>query len=140
MRIVYASTSEEDAKTKLSRIPVKEAKQRAKQKKSITWAKHQSAEAIDRYDRFDGAYRQVQDALEPIDRETGQLRTGDQAQAQFTQAAAAIRAIDDHHCGKVAGYLTNRAEERLLRTERHRKRLVRAIADAVEDFRAAVER
>jgi len=38
------------------------------------------------------------------------------------------------------GYLTNRAEERLLRTERHRKRLVRAIADAVEDFRAAVER
>jgi len=108
-RAYGALQSEEDAKAKLSRIRVKEAKQRAKQKKRITWTKHQSAEAIERYDRFDGAYRQVQDALEPIDLETGQLRTGDQAQAQFTQAAAAIRAIDDHHCAKVAGYLNNRA-------------------------------
>jgi len=108
-RAYGALQSEEDAKAKLSRIRVKEAKQRAKQKNTISWAKRQSEEAIDRYDRFDAAYRQVQDALEPIDRETGQLRTGDQAQAQFMQAAAAIRAIGDPRCNKVAGYLNNRA-------------------------------
>ena len=101
--------SEEEAKAKLSRIPGKEAKQRSGQKKKITRAQHQTEEAIDRYDRFDGAYRQVQDALEPIDLETGQLRTGDQAQAQFMQAAATIRAIGDPRCDKVAGYLHNRA-------------------------------
>lgn len=38
------------------------------------------------------------------------------------------------------GYLTNRTEERLLRTESHRRRLVKAIADGVEGFRRAVER
>jgi len=108
-RAYGALQHEEDTKAKLSRIRAKEIKQRAKQNRRITWAKYQSAEAIDRYDRFDGAYRQVQDALEPIDMKTGQLRTGDQAQAQFVQAAAAIRAIDDPHCDKVAGYLNNRA-------------------------------
>lgn len=108
-RAYGALQHEEDTKAKLSRIRVKEAKQREKQKRKVTWAKRQTEEAIDRHDCFDGAYRKVQDALEPIDRETGQLRTGDQAQAQVTQAAAAIRAIDDHHCDKVAGYLNNRA-------------------------------
>jgi len=108
-RAYGALQNEEDAKAKLSRIRVKEKKQRAKQKSTISRAKCHSEEAIDRYDRFDCAYRQVRDALEPVDRKTGQLRTGDQAQAQFTQAAAAIQAIDDYHCAKIAGYLRNRA-------------------------------
>lgn len=108
-RAYAALQSEEDAKAKLSRIRVKESKQRAKQKRTISVAKHQSEETVDRYDRFNGAYRQVQDALEPVDMETGQLRTGDQAQAQFYQAADTLLAIDDYHCTKVAGYLRNRA-------------------------------
>ncbi len=38
------------------------------------------------------------------------------------------------------GYLSNRTEERLLRTGSHRGRIVGAIADGVEEFRRAVER
>ena len=104
-----AVQSEEEAKGKLRRIRAKETKRRTGQKRKIVWAQRRCSEAIDRYDRIDRAYRQVQEALEPIDRETGQLRTGEQAQAQFEQAAAAIQVIDDAGCGKVAGYLHNRA-------------------------------
>jgi len=38
------------------------------------------------------------------------------------------------------GYLSNYTEERLLRTRARRRRIVRGIADGVEDFRQAVER
>jgi hypothetical protein len=108
-RAYGAVQREEEAKTKLSRIRAKERKKRNKQRRKIVWAKRRCREAIDRYDQFDRAYRQVQDALDPIDLETGQLRTGEQAQAQFEQAAAIIREIDGAHCTRIAGYLNNRA-------------------------------
>jgi hypothetical protein len=100
---------EEELQAQLQRIRAKQRKRRRRQQHKIAWARRRCQQAIERYDDFEAALRQVQEALECVDLDSGHLRCGEEVKMMFEQAAQTIAIIDDARCRKVARYLQNRA-------------------------------
>jgi hypothetical protein len=73
------------------------------------WARRQCTEALELHDRFEVAMAQVQEAMELIDLERGELRTAEQAQIALEQAAETMKGLDESRCQKVGKYIFNRA-------------------------------
>ncbi len=101
--------AEEEAQAQLGKIRAKQGKKRKQQRRKIARARGQCQQAIERYDAFEAALREVQEALQCVDLDDGHLRTAEQAKTLFEQAAQAIEALGDQRCQKLARYLTNRA-------------------------------
>lgn len=104
-----AISCEEELHAQLQRIPAKQRRRRRRLRHKIAWAQRRCQQAMERYDAFEAALRQAQEALECVDLERGQLRCGEEVRRMFEQAAQAIAAIDDASCRKLARYLQNRA-------------------------------
>ena len=104
-----AIRAEEEAQAQLGKIRAKQRKKRRRQRNKIARARRRCQQAVERYDAFEAALGQVQEALQCVDLDDGRLRTGEEAKSLFEQAAQAIEAIDNERCKKLARYLTNRA-------------------------------
>ncbi len=100
---------EEEVKKALGKIRAKDQTRRLKQKRKMARARGECQQAIARFDAFEAAFAQVREALEYVDLNTGELRSAEDAQSLMAQAAQAIEHIDAPGCGKLAGYLVNRA-------------------------------
>ena len=108
-RAYAAIAREQEAEQALRKIRAKHENRRREQKRKITKAREHCQQAMSRFDAFDGAMEQVREAMEYVDLDSGQLRSGEQIRRQMEQAAQAIAPIDEPGCGKLAGYLINRA-------------------------------
>lgn len=69
----------------------------------------QCLEAVKRYDTFEHAMREAQEAMEFVDLQTGQIRTADEMQTAIENVAQKMQFIDDKKCVKVGTYIFNRA-------------------------------
>jgi hypothetical protein len=67
-------------------------------------ARRACPQAMARFDAFEAALAQVQEALEYVDLNTGELRGGEDVQKLMAQAAQVIACIDAPGCQKLAGY------------------------------------
>ena len=108
-RAYGAITAEQEAEQGLRKIRARDQDKRREHKRKIVDTRQHCQQAIERFDIFDGALRQVREALEYVDLDSGQLRTGEQVQSLMEQAAQCIEEIDDRDCAKLARYVRNRA-------------------------------
>jgi len=108
-RAYGAITGEQEAEGALRKIRAREKDQRREQKRRIVRARQRCQEAIERFDIFDRALGQVREAMEYVDLDSGQLRTGEEVRSLMEQAAQCIGGIDDRDCVKLARYVRNRA-------------------------------
>ncbi len=106
----YGAISEElEAEAKLGRVRAKEREKRAHRRGKLVWARQRCRMAIARFDAFETAMRQAQEAMECVDLATVRLRTGEEVQTLIEHAAQCMAAHNDVHVQKVARYLRNRA-------------------------------
>ena len=108
-RAYAAIGREEEAQEALGKIRAKDQKRRRGQKQKMARARRECQQAMARFDAFEAALAQVQEALEYVDLNTAELRGGEDVQKLMAQAAQAIACIDAPGCQKLAGYLANRA-------------------------------
>ena len=107
-RAYGAIAAEEEARHQLPKIHVSEGKRRRRQRHKIGRAHRHCQEVITRYDRFEAAMQEVQEALECIDLKDGHLRSAEEVKAMVEHAADTLQGLDPA-CHKVARYLRNRA-------------------------------
>lgn len=69
----------------------------------------QCAEALERHDTFECAMREIQDAMEFVDLQTGHIRTASEMRLAIEKAAEKIRSMACKKCRKVGTYIFNRA-------------------------------
>jgi len=108
-RAYGAITAEEEALKALQRIRAHDKQRRRERKKKLAQAGRDCQAAIDRYAVFEAAMNSVREAMEYIDLDTGELRTGEQARHLLETAADTMQGIDNTHSQEVGGYLRNRA-------------------------------
>jgi hypothetical protein len=108
-RAYGAITAEQEAEQALRKIRARDKDKRREHKRKLEGARQRCQRAIERFDVFDAALKQVREALEYVDLDRAQLRTGEQVQSLMEQAAQSIAGIDDRDCAKLARYVHNRA-------------------------------
>lgn len=108
-RAYAAIEREQEAQQALGKIRPKDQKRRRRQKQKMARARRECQQAIARFDAFEAAAAKVYEALEYVDRDTGQWRSGEDVHRLMAQAAQAIVGIDAPGCQKLAGYLANRS-------------------------------
>jgi hypothetical protein len=136
-RAYAAIEHEQEAQQALGKIRAKDQKRRRRQKQKIARARRQCQQAIARFDAFEAAAAQVHEALEYVDLETGQLRSGEDVHHLMAQAAQAIAGIEAPGCPKLAGYLANRTAGLALATTALNRQLGE-LADAYPPFAVAL--
>jgi hypothetical protein len=67
-------------------------------------------QAIEKYDRFEEAVRDAQEAMEYIDLNNAELSDPDRMKQQIVGAGKRMMALDDDRCRKVGRYIINRAD------------------------------
>ena len=77
---------------------------------ALVRVRHRCRQAVDKYDRFEEAVRDVQEAMEYIDLNTAQLSDPDQMKQQIVEAGQRMMALDDERCRKEGRYIINRAD------------------------------
>jgi hypothetical protein len=108
-RAYAAIRREEEVEEALAKIRAKDQTRRLRQKRKMARARRECQQAMTRFDAFEAASAQVREAMEYVDLNTGELRCAEEVQNRMAQAAQAIAGIDAPGCGKLAGYLANRA-------------------------------
>ena len=86
-RAYGAITAEQEVEQGLRKIRARDQDKRREHKRKMVGARQRCQQAIERFDLFDGALKQVREALEYVDLDSGQLRTGEQVQSRVEQAA-----------------------------------------------------
>jgi hypothetical protein len=107
-RAYGAIAAEEEARHPLPKIPLSDGKRRRRQRHKIGRAHRHCQEVIARYDTFEVALHEVQEALECVDLTDGHLRTAEEVKARVEHAADTLQGLDPL-CHKVTRYLRNRA-------------------------------
>jgi len=106
----YAAIAlEHEEQKKLATIRAKDKPERAEQKRHLASASKNCLNAIERYERFAAAKRKAHEAMEYIDVDSGELRTGEQTRSMIEAAAEEMQRIDYAKSKKVARYIRNRA-------------------------------
>jgi len=82
---------------------------RAGRARQLGWARQRCRQALALHDAFESAMREVQEAMEFADPNTGQLRTAQQVQTAIQSAAEKMMALQNKKCTKVGRYIYNRA-------------------------------
>jgi hypothetical protein len=100
---------EQEVEKALGKIRAKDQTRRLRQKRKIARARGECQQAMARFDAFEAASAQVREAMQYVDLNSGELHSAEQVQNLMAQAAQAIAGIDAPGCGKLAGYLANRA-------------------------------
>ena len=78
-------------------------------KPEIEQVRDQCQQAMELHDAFEQAMRDVQEAMEFVNLETGCIQTADQMQKSIEAAALKMKALPDDRCVKVGTYILNRA-------------------------------
>jgi hypothetical protein len=73
-------------------------------------ARRKCRKAVDKYDRFERAFREVQEAMEYIGLDNAELRDPDRMKRQIVGAGQRMMAMDQDRCRQVGQYIVNRAE------------------------------
>jgi hypothetical protein len=73
-------------------------------------ARRKCAEAINRFDQFEQAVRQADEAMEYVDLNTAELRSADEMKSYIVAAGQRMMAIGGEKCRKVGKYICNRAD------------------------------
>ena len=102
-RAYGAIAAEEEARHQLPKIPVSDGKRRRRQRHKIGRAHRHCQEVIARYDTFEAAMQEVQEALECVDLTDGHLRGAEEVKAMVEHAADTLQGLDPL-CHKVARY------------------------------------
>ncbi len=104
-----AINREQEAKEKLEKIrrTGKGNLDRAEEKRAI--AKRNCAETLALRDGFETAMREVMEAMEFIDLETGHIRIADEMAAAIKAAADKMLTFNHKHCVKEGKFIGNRA-------------------------------
>ena len=89
-RAYGAITAEQEAERGLRKIRARDKDKRREHKRKIVSTGQCCEQAIERFDLFDGALKQVREALEYVEFDRGQLRTGEQVRSLMEQAAQCI--------------------------------------------------
>ena len=106
----YAAIAiEHEEEKKLRKIRAKDKPERAEQKRRLATASKSCLKSIERYERFAAAKRKAHEAMEYIDVNSGELRTGEQTRSMIEAAAEEMQSIDYVKSKKVARYIRNRA-------------------------------
>jgi hypothetical protein len=106
----YAAIAlEHEEEKKLGKIRAKDKRERAEQKRRLATASKSCLKSIERYERFATAKRKAHEAMEYIDVNSGELRTGEQTRSMIEAAAEEMQSIDYVKSKKVARYIRNRA-------------------------------
>ncbi len=106
----YAAIAlEHEQEKKLGKIRAKDKRERAEQKRQLATANKNCLKAIERYEQFAAAKRKAHEAMEYIDVNSAQLRTGEQTRRMIEAAADEMQSIDYGKSKKVARYIRNRA-------------------------------
>ncbi len=108
-RAYAAIAQEHEEEKKLGKIRAQDKPKRAEQKRKLAKARRACAQAIERYERFAAAKRKAHEAIEYIDLNSGQLRTGEQTQRMLEAAADQMQSLDHTKSQEVGGYIRNRA-------------------------------
>lgn len=108
-RAYAAITHEHEEEKKLGKIRANDKQKRREQKSTLAKARRDCCKAIERYERFAAAKRKAHEAMEYIDVNTGELRTGEQTRSMLEAAADEMRSIDYGKSREVARYIRNRA-------------------------------
>ena len=106
----YAAIDHEyEEEKKLGKIRAHDKPERVKQKRKLAKASKDCPTAIERYERFAAAKKKAHEAMEYIDVNSGELRTGEQTRSMLLAAADEMQSIDYAKSKKVARYIRNRA-------------------------------
>jgi len=106
----YAAIAlEHEEEKKLGKIRAKDKRERAEQKRRLATASKNCLTAIARYERFAAAKRKAHEAMDYIDVNSGELRSGEQTRSMIEAAAEEMQGIDYAKSKKVARYIRNRA-------------------------------
>jgi hypothetical protein len=107
-RAYSAIAAEEEARHQLPKVPVSDGKRRRRQRHKIGRTHRHCPEVIARYDPFEAALQEVQEALEGVDLTEGHRRSAKEVKARVEHAADTLQSLDPL-CHQVARYLRNRA-------------------------------
>ena len=108
-RAYGAISKEVEAHAKLGTVRAQERDKREKLRRQLVWQQRCCGEAVAKFDAFEAAMRQVQEAMECVDLKSGELRDAGQVQELIEQAAQQMARLKEPRAKKVAGYLENRA-------------------------------
>lgn len=119
--------AEEKAREKLDNLRRKGKGKASRQSLAmkLSHAKRRADRAIERYDTFAAAQREVEEALHFIDLQRGRLRTPKQMEKLLRRAGAKMVAIKNHKATKVGRYIINRAPGLALHIKVLRKELAK---------------
>ena len=104
-----AINREQEAEKKLMKIRETGKGNLDQAEEKLDVAKRNCAEVLALHDDFETAMREVMDAMEFIDLETGHIRSADEMEAAIKTAAAKMLTLNHKHCVKEGKYLGNRA-------------------------------
>jgi hypothetical protein len=104
-----AINREQEAEKKLKKIRETGKGNLDQAEEKLDVAKRNCAETLALHDGFETAMREVMDAMEFIDLETGHIRSADEMEAAVKAAADKMLTLNHKHCVKEGKYIGNRA-------------------------------
>ena len=102
-------TQELEAQDKLAKAQQRGHDSLKKLESSLQAARQRCLHAMQLHDFFEKTMREVQEAMEFVDLQTGKIRTASEMHASIETAANKMRAMNDEQCMKVGTYIFNRA-------------------------------
>lgn len=104
-----AISREQEAEEKVEKIRKTGKGDLAQAEEKLNSARQKCTEALELHDGFETAMREVMEAMEFIDLETGRIRTADEMEAAIKAAADKMISLNHKHCVKEGKYIGNRA-------------------------------
>ena len=104
-----AISREQEAEKKLEEIRRTGKGDLVQAEENLAAAKQNCAEILTLHDGFETAMREVMDAMEFVDLETGRIRNAEEMEAAIKAAASKMLTLNHKHCVKEGKYIGNRA-------------------------------
>jgi hypothetical protein len=104
-----AISREQEAREKLEKIRRTGKGNLEQAEEELVSAKQKCVEALELHDGFETAMREVMEAMEFIDLETGRIRSAEEMETAIKAAADKMLILNHKHCVKEGKYIGNRA-------------------------------
>jgi transposase len=104
-----AISKEHEAKVRVEKIEQNEKGNLDKAKEKLELARQRCADALELHDGFEEAMREVMEAMEYIELDTGHIRSAAEMEAAIQSAAEKMLTLNHKHCVREGKYIRNRA-------------------------------
>jgi len=104
-----AISREQEAEDKVEKIRKTGKGNLAQAEEKLNSARQKCTETLALHDGFESAMREVMEAMEFVDLETGRIRTADEMEVAIKAAADKMISLNHKHCVKEGKYIGNRA-------------------------------